>query len=419
MNLWDLIVIRCAGSSVTANCRTGCSWFNLGPIQRSGGDIHFGSSRKAPLPAGVKYAVATMYSLTSSITCIAIGFVLDETQNRRFEQALRRPRRTYLVPLRGQGHRIVHASAQKEADIRTLREEMRQLATGWFRAHLPGLFASGILAGEFPTCEFLTLRNAVPFPPHGTPDHTSHEWLRILDIYHDSHAWRAKKLSGLTFVWPLSANIGFRFHAGIVAREKDFPDEKLRAYGGNNRSSLVYYVDQFVNGLLTRWALTGLLSGFERYLNNIRDSVVKPNDRVKPMHLLEGLADHITQSVDISAVAVELQNFAGQKRGGFTHDIGSFYPCNPALYRNAEVVLIEVIRQQIADRAEWLRNVDLSVRDILNQLGTTLGARENIKLQKRMAYLTWAILALTIVIATLTGLTTVMSNKAGNLSWPW
>ena len=296
---------------------------------------------------------------------------------------------------------------------------MRGLATDWFRVHLPGLFASGILAGEFPTCEFLTLRNAVPFPPHSDRGHTNHEWLRILDIYYDSHAWRAKKLSGLKFVWPLSDNIDFRFHAGIVAREKDFSNEMLRAYGGNNRSTLVYYIDQVVNGLLTRWALAGFLSGFERYLNNIRDSVVKPNDSVKPAHLLERLAGHISQSVDISAVAVELQNFATHKRGWVTYDIGGFCPCNPALYRNAEIVLIEKIRQQIADRAEWLRNVDRSVRDILVQYGATLGVRENIKLQKRMACLTWVILTLTIVMAVLTTVTTVMSNKAGSLSWPW
>ena len=39
---------------------------------------------------------------------------------------------------------------QKETDIRTLRAEMRELAADWLRAHLPGVFASGILAGEIP-----------------------------------------------------------------------------------------------------------------------------------------------------------------------------------------------------------------------------------------------------------------------------
>ena len=43
----------------------GGAWFNLGPIQRSGGGINLGFDRKAPLPSGVKYALARIYSLTS------------------------------------------------------------------------------------------------------------------------------------------------------------------------------------------------------------------------------------------------------------------------------------------------------------------------------------------------------------------
>ena len=398
----------------------GGGWFNLGIIQRSGEGRDFGHGRKAPLPSGVEYALASMYSLRSSITCIVIGFVLDETQNSRFEQALRRRRQSYRIPLPGRWYRIANPSAQKETDIRTLRDEMREHAAGWFRAYLPGLFASGRLAREYPTCEFLTLRNAVPFPPHSARDHTKDEWLRILNIHDDFYAWRAKELRGLKFVWPLRHDTHSRFHAVIAAREEDFSGEMMRPYGGNDRNSLVCYVDQFVNGLLSRWALAGFLAGFERYLNNVRDSAdFKPNDRVKPLHLLEDLASHIAKSVDIAAMSVELQNFAAHKGTWFTHDINVFYPCNPALHRNAEIVLIEAIRQQIADRAEWLRNVDPPVRDMLIQYGATLGARENIKLQKRMAYLTWVILALTIVIAILTGVTTVMSIKAGNLSWPW
>ena len=400
----------------TRESAAGGGWLNLGPIQRPGGGRLFGFDRKAPLPTGVEYALATMYSLTSSITCIVIGFVLDKTQNRRFEQALRRKRQTYTMPLRGRrrrGHQIMGPGTQKETDIRTLRTEMRELAADWLRAHLPGVFASGILAGEYPTCEFLTLCNTPPFPPHSARDHRKDEWLRILSVDYDLYAWRAEKLRGLKFSWPLSSDIHHRFHAVIATREDDFSDETLQ------HSSLVFYVDQFVNAMLSRWALVGVLSGFERYLNNVRDSAAfKPNHRARPLHLLEDLGSHVAQSVDISAVSAELQRFA-EREELFKHGINVFYRCDPSLYRNKETTLIEEMRKQTAERAEWLRNIDRSVRDVLIQYGTTVGVRENIKLQKHTARLTWVILALTIVIVILTGLTTVMSINAGNLSWPW
>ena len=162
-----------------------------------------------------------------------------------------------------------------------------------------------------------------------------------------------------------------------------------------------------------------MLSGFERYLNNVRDSdAFKPKHRARPLHLLEDLGSYVSQSVDISAVSAELKRFA-DREGLFKRDMNVFSPCDPSLYRNKETALIEEIRKHTAERAEWLRNIDRSVRDILIQYGTTLGARENIKLQKRMSWLTGVITTLTIVIAILTGVTTFMVIKEGNLSWPW
>ena len=397
----------------------GGGWFNLGTIRRPSEEMSFRHDRPAPLPSGVEYALASMYSLTSSITCIVIAFVLDETQNRRFEQALRRKRQTYTTPLRGSGYRIVKPASQKEADIRALRAEMREFAAGWFRSHLPGLFASGNLMGEYPTCEFLTLRDALPSPPCSTRDHTKDKWLRILDIDNDFHAWEAEELSGLKFVWPLTSESDNRYHAVMVAREEDFSDETLRLDGGKDRHSLVFYVDQFVNEFLSRWALVGMLSGYERYLNSMRDSAAfDPKHRAKPFQLLEGLGSHFAQSIDISAVSVELQQFA-ERHWLFKHNVNVFYPCNPALYRDDKIELSETLRQHTTERAEWIRNIDQSIRDILIQYGTTLGTRENIKLQARMGFLTWVIVVLTIMTVILTTVTTVTSIKVGNLSWPW
>lgn len=57
----------------------GGGWFNLGPIHRPEDRRFYRHGRSAPLPPEVDYALAAMYSLTSSITCIVVGFILDET----------------------------------------------------------------------------------------------------------------------------------------------------------------------------------------------------------------------------------------------------------------------------------------------------------------------------------------------------
>ena len=397
---------------------SGGGWMNLGVIRRPGAPGFLSHAREAPLPAGVDYALAGLYSLTSSLTCLVVCFVVDESRSRCLEHTLRKERETYAVHERG-GYRIIGPVNQKEDDVRLVRDEVRQLATGWLSNHLPGLFASGILAGEFPTCEFLTLRNRVPFPPHDQRDHKRENWLRILDIDNNFRAWHGDDPPGLKFLWPLTRDRSNRFHAVIAARERDFSEELLQTYGGKDRDTIVYHVDEYVNGLLSRWALVGVLSGFERYLNNVRDSAAfNPSHRAKPLELLRSLGGYLAQSIDISAASAELRKFA-EHRGLFNYPVADFYPCDTTFHGDEKIAFGEVLRQQIGERAEWLRNTDRSVRDILNQYGTTFGNRENIKLQRRIAVLTWLIVALTVAIAALTALTVLPAINTGNLSWPW
>ena len=122
----------------------GGGWFNLGPIYRPGDNRFFRIGRTAPLPPETEYALATMYSLTSSITCIVMGFILDNQYSVRLNESLKRKRQTFLDPLAGGGYRILDPASQKTADIRAIRTEVRESATNWFRKHLPGVFASGL-----------------------------------------------------------------------------------------------------------------------------------------------------------------------------------------------------------------------------------------------------------------------------------
>ena len=282
------------------------------------------------------------------------------------------------------------------------------------------------MAGEFPTCEFITLRKAIPFPGRDELDRATGEWLRILDIDHDFDSWQAEQLPGLKFTWPLMRDTEGRFHAVIAAREDAFPEDQLQAYGGGGRIGYVLYVDALVRGLLSRWALLGVLTGFERHLNNIRDSATfDPHHRAKPLQLLKTFGSHFAHSVDISAASVELRRFSEQKRH-FDYEFEVFKPCNPRRHRDEPITSSNALREQIGERSEWIRNIDQSVRDLLTQYSSILGARENIELQNRMnshtkvmVFLTVVITVLTVVITVLTAATTIAAIRACSIAWPW
>lgn len=393
--------------------------FNLGPIHRRDDRRFFHSGRTAQIPPHVDYALAAMYGLTSSITCIVICFILNDESSRLFDETLRRKYKTVLEPIATGGHRVLDPRWKKKAAIQAIRAEMRESAANWFRTQLPGLFTRNIIEDEFPTCEFVTLRKTQPFPKQDERDNEAKAWLSLLDMDNDWDAWVADAPPGLKFAWPLLRDEKNRFHAVIAAREDAFLNEDLRAYGGDNRNSYVLYVDSCVSRLLSCWALLCALSGFERRLNNLRDSsTFKPAQLEKPLPLLRELIGHVSQSVDIATVSTELKHFAGQNLF-FDRDIGIYRPSNPSFYHDKDITLSSVLRENIEERSIRLEILDRSIRDLLIQYGGVIGTHENINLQKRMSNLTRAMLILTIIVTGLTMVSVYISIKTDNIAWPW
>ena len=237
----------------------GSGWLNLGVIYPQGTD-NFLSSRSltAPLPPHVQYATGGLFSLTSSLTCIVMGFVFEEGFSTQFDEALRTDRQTYEKPS-GNGYtEVFWPEMQKANHICQIRAEITELAARWFRENLPGLFSSGILEGNLPTCEFVTLQKAEPFPLRSkdNTDPSEYHYLSILDMYSTFNAWRSENTPGLKFTD--SRNRGPRYHSILAIKKRD-----------SDKSVLIRHIDRQIQHLLSRWAILPLLEGYGQHLNAI------------------------------------------------------------------------------------------------------------------------------------------------------
>ena len=140
------------------------AWMPLGPvIPRDVPDPYIMRSLKADLPPNVPYAYGDMYCFTPSLVAIAFEFSFDGRYSRIFDDALRQERESYVTAIPS-GYRIHDPGNQRASYIREIRRDTTRLITGWFSKNIPGLCSAGLLEGDFPTCEFVTLRNAQPFP---------------------------------------------------------------------------------------------------------------------------------------------------------------------------------------------------------------------------------------------------------------
>ena len=117
--------------------------------------------------------------------------------------------------------------------------------------------------------------------------------------------------------------------------------------------------------------------------------------------MLETLGKLISQSVDIAAVSSELGRFTNESHS-FDYRVETFKPCHPRFYGNKNTALTKILRETIGERAAWLGNTDRSVRDLIVQYGTAVGARESIRVQNSVRWLTWINIALALLIAILT-----------------
>ena len=371
----------------------GGSWLNLGTI-RSGEDKRPGPSRDrtAPMPMHVRYAHGGLYSLTPSLTCIVICFVFEENFRCRLNAAVQRSRQTFTRPV-SRGYQIFNPTVQKREEVRRVRHKCAKLAANWFRDNLPGVFSSGLIEGQLPTCELLTLQKAEPFPSLESGD-PAPRYLQILELNSSFSAWKSLDVLGLKFSFRMLRG-NLEYHSIFVVRESALDGDLLQAYGGS--PGLRNYVDLNYQEMISRLAVGALLDGYNRRLNSLRDTIttrIRKSSRQRPFGTLQTLVDNVAYDVDIAAITTDLIASTDES-SLFRRHTPPFVRCwDPPGYQDslADTFCFTINRQAI-----HLQQADRTLRDHLTQYGSLLAATEDVRTQKWVLRLTFCVVVLTIV----------------------
>lgn len=370
---------------------------NLGFLVHKDSDALLIGANKhiAPLPAWASYAHAGIYSVSPSLISITIKFVLDDNASTRLDCAIRTNRRTFTTPKRN-GRQIHTPEFQKTDHIKQIRADLSQEIAIWFSNNLPGLFSSGILDHDIPTCEFVTLRKAEPFRSHIDTETGPQRYLDVLGLRRNFDAWQSSETPGLKFRMPDTADRPGRYHAILAINEDQHKEAMPRVYGGHSRDARIGHVGQLMPNLLALWAILPMLEGYTQRLHKIRDSAsFRPNSRMRPAKILDTLGNNVADSVDIAAVISELAMHS-QERFPLIHSVEQFKPCDNKVYKT-DNDLRSHLEWIVEKRVGWLTEVDRSIRSHLTQYGSLVGAVENVRLQRTIARLTWSLVALALV----------------------
>ena len=376
--------------------RYGGGWINLGLLERKGEPSRFvGTTRRVELPPSVQYALAHTLQVSPSIVCIAVCFVFDGDLSSRLDNALRRFRESFAEPT-DTGFSIFTPGVQKLEETGIIRSKISSQLTDWFRDNFPGLFSSGLLGGHVPVCEFITLRKARPFPSREVDGPQAPHYLQLLGLNIDLNAWRCTDIPGLHFSIQRHRGGSPLRYSTLSANGHDFQDH-VNSYGGHEgQLARIYYLNSAMPNLLCMWAALALLDVFTENLNGIRNSIeFRIGESDNPVKNLQRLKDHISSLTDVGAVSADFCRDSKSRLWTFG-PIATFAPCMPEVYE-ANATLDAVFRREIAERAVWLHDTDLSVRDQLMQMGAIINASESVRLQKTVAKLTWVVVLLTLM----------------------
>ena len=345
------------------------------------------------LPAAVKYANGMMFSLSSTLTCIVVCFVLNEEMSDCYDSSLKSDRETFLTPNAG-GASFHMPINQKSDDIWRLRSELSKMAQTWFRENLPGAFSSQMDELAMPTCELITFSDAIPFPDTDEP--TTPLYVRLLGLDGHGDAWKYSDLPGLRFGFHSRPKKGPNNHATLAINLRHWWEANPDRESHDAKSSLLSYVNWPVPELMSIWAIEPLLQNFAENLVRIQNSTVfhagQGEDYVE---VLRQLTNHVSSLSDLSAVSADLDE-RNTKRNRPLFMGSPFTPVRTGRHAGSTTLDIALWRS-IKERAKWLGSTDRNIRDRLSQIGAFVGAQENVRLQKKVSALTWVILVVTIL----------------------
>ena len=377
----------------------GGGWRTVGYLVSQGTAMDLpGETRTARLPAGVEYVHLELGVVTPSLVAVAVCFTFNEVRSGVLEDALRTDRQTCTQKTR-RGWEHYRPESQKFNHIHRIRGDLVRLATDWFSENLPGVFSSGQLDSDVPTCEFLTFRKADPIPASDEGDDVARRCLMMLGVYWDSDTWVMANSTGVKFRLPHRVFLGPPNHCVLTANEAGIDNGNFHHFGDQHTMQTV----------LSGWGILALLGSYENQMRRVRDSVSFASKQDKD--IADALDEMVApDSIDMMAVITELAS--AQRRG-----LRLFGPMTRVEPRHPERTRVEslneLFRDAISNSATGLKEIERATSDRLTQFGSLVGARENIRLQRKITTLTWVL----VVIGVASVVVLVMFSVFDPASW--
>lgn len=344
------------------------------------------------LPNGVDYCSLSLEHFTSSITLVTVQFVFNDKIATSLNETINTSYKTKIQNIKSyfDATSILYSrpAQQKRQSIRNRLQNIHDSIYTWFNKNLPGYFSS--MDTNLPTISLITsskydlsIKEKDTFAKHYT-DMLFEPAIEIwkgkgdctaeLRICRERHYNQSNKI----------ATIFGKYGDLMKYIEKGF---------GDGREGLTNKLNMSLRRTISFWATHNLFMSWEKQLASIRDKKQSSlKDEKCALKELNQIRDKfLSLSTDVQVVAADIINWVSLK--GIDSNI-DFTP--PVFYRNYSNFL-EYLRLNIIERSKMLSNLESQVNKYINANSNLTSAITNLRIQRKIFWLTLSIVILTIL----------------------
>ncbi len=385
-------------------------WVNLGLVSPPKA-AHLMRERSARLPQGVTAAIPVLMSLTPSITAFIMVFLLDAASAISLETSLRAnfittTRRTplfrtwhlvrYILANTDSvrfGYSILNPDSLRREALKSQLQGLEKDCTQWVRKHFPGAFDS-LPQSRLPTAILLVTEQARPLSGEARN-------IRALDglaINRSYDAWESIEWPGARLVMPRSWDDEGNRLTFACRRQDAFPNNQ-GYHDPTSNWTITQRADDYIQGLLSRWAMTCLLNAYHETLSAMRDEIACDGSyrTVRDLKKLRFFAR--TFLYDIGACTYEIEEFS-QSDSSYRHNVIEMTYVSSA--QGGKHELLKSLGSSQGGRARQVRREAELLQTTLSASNDLSQTISNMRIQRLMVLLT----AISIGIALWVGLHT-------------
>lgn len=379
-------------------------WLNVGYVlDRTDRDRNFMIHNYSKLPSSVSTLVVRCHQISPSLTGILIGFQLNESTARCYEDELSRDRATILK--RGARFTVSHwdPEHQKHESVDEARSRLRRMAGAWFKQNLPGFFCSLQRPEAFPTMELLMVKNGPIFhDPEKLPEDAFFGWRRLTANPMPWDVWSCEDVPGLQLTMSRSRDDADGVHIKVALDESKLIEDEMKSWGGKTIRAIAHKIHEELEGLLIHASTIQYLREQSRDIKLTRVALKKARSGMRSvMRTLQEIGLYFDRTLGSPAITRELVK-KSEGAGWYSRDFLKFMM--PSRGKNSEPLdLSEEIRSSVNHLASRVNEDESAMRAHIEQISSVLSVRESVKAQRRMEWLT-VIAVVVAIVALIVGL---------------